>query len=178
MIFDAVRCLSQFLWCYSILDTLSPDSLVTSRPSPDYNHFKLEFGTYVHVFEDNAPSNTPKACSLGAIALDPTGNAQGDYNFMSLATGAHISWHQWTALPMTDTAIARVEALGINNDQPLVQEHRFVVKWQPHHPICNDKYNRNYTPPANMQDDLDLPHQFAPINADKATDLLANIEPL
>jgi hypothetical protein len=51
--------------------------------------------------------------SLGAIALRPTGNAQGDYYFMSLSTGARISRHQWTILPIPDTAIARVEALAL-----------------------------------------------------------------
>ena len=63
---------------------------------------RLEFLTYLQVFEDNTPSNTPQACSLGAIVLDPTGNAQGDYNVVSLATGACLSHHQCTALPMTD----------------------------------------------------------------------------
>ena len=79
-------------------DTLSPDAIVTGARPPDFNNMRLEFGTYVQVFEDNTPSNTPKARSLGAIALNPTGNAQGDYFFMSLATGARISRHQWHVL--------------------------------------------------------------------------------
>ena len=52
---------------------------------------QLDFGACVQVFEDHDPTNTPRARSMGAIALDPTGNAQGDYNFLSLATGARIS---------------------------------------------------------------------------------------
>ena len=59
----------------------------------------------------------PRARSLGAIALSPTGNAQGDYNFLSLATGAKISRHQWTEVPITDAAIARIEALAKQEKQ-------------------------------------------------------------
>jgi len=63
---------------------------------------------------------------------------------MSLAMGAHLSHHQRTALPMTDTAIARVHALGIQDGQPLIQEHGFVVDWHPDHPI--DDSDWDYTP--------------------------------
>ena len=60
---------------------MSPASLVTGVANPDYNSMRIEFGAYVQVFEDNAPSNTLRARSLGAIALAPTGNAQGDCFF-------------------------------------------------------------------------------------------------
>jgi hypothetical protein len=33
---------------------------------------------------------------------------------MSLATGHKISRHNWTELPLTETAIARVEAIALN----------------------------------------------------------------
>ena len=75
MVADTVRCLNLFPWRYGVSTELSPASLVTGRPNLDYNHMKLEFGTYVQVFEDNDPSNTIKARSMGAIGLDPTGNA-------------------------------------------------------------------------------------------------------
>jgi hypothetical protein len=81
MMMDVVRCLNQFPWKNGISDALSPAAIVTGAAPPDFNNMRLEFGTYVQVFEDNSPSNTPKARSLGAIALNPTGNAQGDYFF-------------------------------------------------------------------------------------------------
>ena len=105
-------------WKNGISIDMSPATLVTGHLMPDYNLMRLEFGSYVQVFEDNTPSNTPWARSLGAIALEPTGNVQGDYNFMSLAMGAHLLHHQWTVLPLTYTAIARVHALGIQDGQP------------------------------------------------------------
>ena len=99
MVADAVRCLNQFPWKNGVSTTMSPACILTGAAVPDFNSMRLEFGTYVQVFEDNDPTNTPRARSLGAIALNPTGNAQGDYYFMSLATGAKISRHQWTELP-------------------------------------------------------------------------------
>ena len=74
---------------------MSPYSIMTGKPAEDYNDMRIEFGAYAQVFEDNNPTNTPKARSVGAIALTPTGNASGDYYFMSLATGAVLSRHKW-----------------------------------------------------------------------------------
>jgi hypothetical protein len=94
--------LNQFPWKNGVSTTLSPASIVTGLANPDYQHLRIEFGAYAQVFEDNAPSDTPnRARSLGAIALTATGNAQGDQFFMSLATGAKISRHQWRELPIT-----------------------------------------------------------------------------
>ena len=63
---------------------------------------------------------------------------------MSLATGAKISRHQWHALPMTDSAIARVEALALQNKQPLIQSSGPVVEWRPDHPIDDDVYDVDF----------------------------------
>lgn len=40
---------------------------------------------------------------------------------MSLETGSRISCHNWTDLPIPDTAIARVEAIALKERQPLDQ---------------------------------------------------------
>jgi len=47
----------------------------------------LDFTTYIHVFEDNNPSNTTNARPTGAMVLNSSNNAQGGYYFMSLVTG-------------------------------------------------------------------------------------------
>jgi hypothetical protein len=138
---------------------------------------RLEFGSYVQVFEDNDPSNTLQSRSLGAIALTPTGNANGDYNFMSLATGAKIARHRWTVLPMTDTAIARVEALAFNEDQPLLQARGLVVEWRPDQPIDDAEYDRDYHPPLDGPDDFDN-HALDPIDPTEVADLLADAQPV
>ena len=83
MVHNAIQCLNNFPLKYGVSDTLSPACIVTGAPPPDYNALTLlEFGAYIQVFEHNEPSNTPRARSLGAIALCPTGNAQGDYYFL------------------------------------------------------------------------------------------------
>ena len=92
---------------------------------------------------------------------------------MSLASGAKISRHQWTALPMTDTAIARVHALGIVDEQPLLQERGLVVEWRPDHPIDESEYDRDYVLPRNAPADTIFdPDNFDPVDADEAADLL------
>jgi hypothetical protein len=66
---------------------------MTGRSAPKYNDMKIEFGAYAQVFEDNKPTNTSRARTTGAIALTPTGNTQGDYFFLSLATGSSSGAH-------------------------------------------------------------------------------------
>lgn len=68
--------------------------------------------------------------------------------FMSLATGANISRHQWTELQVTDTAIARVEAIALNEGQPLIQEQGLVVEWRPDQPINDAEYDRGRLRPT------------------------------
>ena len=58
MVIDAVRCLNQFPWANGISDTMSPACIVTGAANPEYNQMRIEFGTYVQVFEDNDPSDT------------------------------------------------------------------------------------------------------------------------
>jgi hypothetical protein len=158
LVAHALHCLNHFPWPNGISDTMSPASIVTGVSPLDYNKLSLEFGSYVQVFEDNNPTNTPKARSLGAIALTPTGNATGDYFSLSLSTGACITRHQWTLLPMTDNAISRVEAIAANEGQPLIQERGLVVEWRPDHPVDDDEYDRDYsTPQTALADGLSAP---------------------
>jgi hypothetical protein len=127
MVMNSVRCLNLFLWKNGISDTMSPSAIVTGAPTLDYNRMRVKFGTYVQLFEDNMPSNTLKSVALGAIALSPTGNGQGNF-FMSLASGKKLSRHSWTVLPMRDTAIVRVEAIALHQLQPLLQASGLVVE--------------------------------------------------
>jgi hypothetical protein len=88
LVYHAAKGLNQFPAKNSgISDTLSPLTIINGRANPDYNDLMLEFGSYVQVFEDNTPNNTTTSCNRGAIVLNPIGNAQGDYYFMSLVTG-------------------------------------------------------------------------------------------
>jgi hypothetical protein len=136
---------------------------------------RIEFGSYVQLFDDVTPSNTPHARSLGAIALHPTGNAQGAYYFMSLATGARLARHRWTELPITDLAIARVHALALHQGQPLLQLRNFVVENHPDQPIDDSEYDHDYRPlPSHTRpddDDFSISSDLDPLDDDEVADL-------
>ena len=178
MVADAVRCLNLFPAHNGVSSSLSPLSIVTGVPPPDYASLRLEFGSYVQLFQDHSPSNTIAARTLGAIALTPTGNAHGDYHFLSLASGCRVSRHRWTALPMTDIAIARVEALALHEKQPLIQEDGLVVEWRPNQPVDVDEYDRDYVSP--ICDDVDDPllaADYFPLDPAELADLRADAAP-
>ena len=111
--------------------TLSPLTIMTGRPNINYNDLKIEFGAYAQVFEDNDPTNTVKARTTGAIALTPTGNAQGGYYFMSLTTGRKLSRQQWHELPMPDGVIEAVERMALAEQQPLIGNGAPLFEWTP-----------------------------------------------
>jgi hypothetical protein len=50
--------------------------------------------------------------TIGALAMRPTGNAQGNYYFFSLSMGRIINRSHATKLPMPDNVIARVHVLA------------------------------------------------------------------
>jgi hypothetical protein len=85
LVHRAILVLNQFPALDGVSDTLSPLTIMTGNPNPDYHAMKIEFGLYIQVFEENSLTNNNKLQTTGAIAL-PTGNAQGDYYFMSLST--------------------------------------------------------------------------------------------
>jgi hypothetical protein len=104
---------------------------MTGHANPDYNDLELEFGSYVQLFEDNTPSNTTTSCNTGAIVLNPTGNAQVNYFFMSLVTGKRLSRHQWTEIPMTNAVISAVEAMAEKEGQLLIKGGVPLFEWRP-----------------------------------------------
>jgi len=49
---------------------------------------------------------------LGAISLQPTGNDQGGYYFMSLHSRKRINRYAWTELPMPNKVIEQMHRLA------------------------------------------------------------------
>jgi hypothetical protein len=82
----ARKALNQFTARYGVSDVMSPLTIMTGRPAPNYHDLKIKLCTYAHLFEGNNPTNTNRTRSIGAIALNATGNAQGGYFFMWLTT--------------------------------------------------------------------------------------------
>ena len=75
---DVIRCLNMLPAANSVSYTLSPQTIITGNPPPDYNKLQLEFGSYVQLFDDAQPTNTLRSRTFGAIALTPSGNATTD----------------------------------------------------------------------------------------------------
>ena len=77
----------------------------------DYNkHCKYELGQYVQVHDQHDNTMLPR--TTGALALRPTGNAQGNFYFFSLSTGRVLNRVHATPLPIPDDVIKRVETLA------------------------------------------------------------------
>jgi hypothetical protein len=86
----------------------SPRELILRRKLTFDKHCRVPFGTYCEVDDDPIPSNDTRSRTTPAIALGPTGNAQGTYKFFSLVTGKKIKRRTWTRLPMPDSIISKV----------------------------------------------------------------------
>ena len=89
---------------------MSPRTLLTDLTLNYNRHFQLEFGEYVQTHEEHDNSLNP--CTIGALALRPTGNVQGGYFFFSQTTGKVINWMRWTTIPMPKEVIDRVERMA------------------------------------------------------------------
>jgi hypothetical protein len=136
MVNSAVFWWNSFPGNSAISDCLSPSEIVLRRGLDYQKHCQLEFGEYVQTHE--ATDNTMAPRTVGALALRPSGNAQGGHLFYSLSTGKVLHRNHWTALPMPQEVIDRVTVLAsaaptgltfidrlqeIVGDDPLVLEY-------------------------------------------------------
>jgi len=64
---------------------MNPRELITGMEIDFDKHCQLEYGTCAQVHDKHDNSMTPR--TTGALAMRPTGNAQGGYWFHSLSTG-------------------------------------------------------------------------------------------
>ena len=138
MIVHSIRTRNMFPSPDGISDTLSPLSIVTGAGKVDYNHLKLEFGTYVQIFNDNQPTNTMAPRTTGAIALNSVRNSKGDYYFLNLETGRRVSRHQWTVLPMPHSVIQQVHLLALKDKMPLLRQQSLIFERRPGVPLDVD----------------------------------------
>jgi hypothetical protein len=85
MVYTSVFWLNSFPNQNGISQQYSPRTIVVGQHIDYHRHCQLEFGTYVQTHEEH--DNSMLSRTTGAIALRPTGNAQGGYFFMSLTSG-------------------------------------------------------------------------------------------
>ena len=134
----AIRSCNMFPSSVGVSTTMSPLTIVTGAGPVDFNHLRLEFGTYVHVFNENTPTNTMAQRTTGAIALNSTGNSKGSYFFLNLETGRRVSRHQWTVLPMPSSVIQQVNYLGLKDKMPLLRDNTLLFERLPGIPLDDD----------------------------------------
>ena len=110
MLYAANYWLNMFPRKGGISQTMSPHTLLTGLTMNYNRHCRLEFGEYVQTHEEHDNSLNP--CTIGALALHPTGNVQGGYFFFSLTTGKVINQMRWTTIPMPSEVVDRVERMA------------------------------------------------------------------
>jgi hypothetical protein len=116
IVLNAIKMLNFFPTKGEISNTLSPKTIMSGETFNYKKHLSLQVGQYCQVHEEDTLRNSQSPRTKGAISHGPSGNLQGGYKFMALNTGKKITRRSWDVIPMPDTVIARVNALG--NDQP------------------------------------------------------------
>ena len=115
LVYWSVMWLNSFPEADGVSSEMSPREIMTGR-KVSYRSCQLEFGTYVQTHEEHNNDMTER--TIGAIALRPSGNAQGGHYFMSLSTGARIHRKSWTELPITRDVVDRVHYLADQSNAP------------------------------------------------------------
>ena len=89
---------------------LSPRTIVTGQRLDFKRHCRFQFGEYVETHEQH--NNSMMSRTVGALALRPTGNAQGGFYFLSLSTGRVLNRLRAMALPMPDNVVDQVHQMA------------------------------------------------------------------
>jgi hypothetical protein len=113
---NTVKLLSFFPTKGGILDIFSPKAILSGETLDHKKHLCLQIGQYCQVHGEDPPRNSQVPRTNGAISLGLSGNLQGGFKFMALSSGRKVVRRSCDAIPMSDTVIARVNALG--SDQP------------------------------------------------------------
>jgi hypothetical protein len=84
----------------------------------DYSkHCRVLLGTYCKIHDEPSPLNTMMPRTHKAIAIGPTGNLKGTVTFFCLNTGRILKQQSFTALPMPDRVIKRMNTIGLREKQ-------------------------------------------------------------
>ena len=104
----------------------------------NYKFCSVPFGCYCQISNEGMPRNSMLARTEGALALGPSGNAQGGHKFWTLNTGSIVVRRQWVRLPMTEAVITRIDS---------------KARGQPAQPVFTDRLGRQIGDVA-----MDLPY--------------------
>ena len=139
-----LKYLNQLLNENSVCTNMSPSSIVLGTCKLDYEEIKnLNFGDYVQAHQPHNITNNNKARTVGAIALHPSGNLQGSWYFMSLASGERLHRYQWHVLPISTEVINRVHEIAIKDEQPVIKGNFEFHNVKDHRDDMTDNDNNN-----------------------------------
>ena len=133
LVYHAMLWLNAFPTKSGVSETLSPRKIVNLHKLDFAKHFKSPFEMYCEVHDEPTPTNTMATRSTPAIVLGPTGNVQGTYKFLSLATGKKVKQPAFTPHPMPDSVIKKVQVYGKSTALPgifdFADRNGILFKW-------------------------------------------------
>jgi hypothetical protein len=142
LILNSMSWLNAFPSENGVSKVLSPREIITGKQTNFKTDCRVEFGTYCQIHQHNDKTNDDNSRSVDAIALGPTGNRQGTYNFLTLDTWEKVTRNNWTELPMPRQIIDIVNNKGRSNKQrPVPRHNNFTFEWRPSIPIDQDDMN-------------------------------------
>ena len=147
---------------------LSPRTIVTGQKLDFKRHCRFQFGRYVQTHEEHNNSMSPR--TVGALALRPTGNAQGSFYFMSLSTGRVLNQLRGTALPMPDDVIDWVHRMARQQkaDPDLLFGDRHMTPV--YDEMSNDEKDEDYLPESQTDEESRIDDDEDGSNGDNLND--------
>ena len=178
---SAVFWLNAFPHPRGISDTLSLRTIITGETIDHQRHCRYTFGDYVQLQEEHDNSTNPR--TIGGIALRPTGNRQGSYDFFNLSSGRVVTRNYATKLPMPEEVIKRVHTLA--EAQRMMPGLAFgnrdnrIVMFDDDNPMMQDDDEDPYEPPADaMEANEDTLHYDYPVEEGEVEQLQKYNEPI
>ena len=140
-----------------IYDTIYTRATMKGTNLPFYLHFLLDFGDYVHAYEDE--DNYMEACTLEEIYLRPTRSYKCGQYFLNPQTGYLITHYKWTDIPMT-TKIKNM-AIRVERHYPsgceITDRRGNVITDKDPANDDGDNTNSDYEPVNDASDNSDTP---------------------
>ena len=106
----AVFWLNAFQQLNGIGSNWSLQSIIVGTNINYSRHCKYQFGEFVQMHKEH--DNSMMHQTIGALVLQPTGNAQGSFYFFSLSTGQVITQSHAMPLAMPDNMIEQVHRIA------------------------------------------------------------------
>ena len=113
--------------------TFSPCALVDGHHPTFDSHCKVAVGSYCELHRILEPTNTETPRTVPGIALGPTSDYDGTYEFMSLNSGRKVTCRDFNELPITADVVDLVHKFA--TAPPTAVPDPFLFEWSPDDPL-------------------------------------------